>query len=410
MSKKFMSDKKSNPDENAPEDDAAFPDPEPLPQIEAPPQAKKSGGLVAWAALLVALVAAAGVGWDFLMDREAGNSASDATARLEARINEVVTSVGASQDIVTALEQSVSEIRRQEPAREAAISRIEQQLDDRLRQLEPLPARLATVEASMAALQGISTGARDAWLLAEAEYYMQIANVQLQLARNPELALLALNHADERVLQLGDPRLTGVRQALADEKRALEAMEKTDIAGITLTLASLAATVDSLPLRQDTEVRGDTETTAVDPTLTGMERAMASLRNAVDGIVSVRRADEVMEPLIAPEAEFFLRANLALQIQTARLALLRGEETVFRQSLDDVDQWLADYYDVDSTAVQSARTTITSIRGSAFNVALPDISRSLRLLRQFNSLSDAAAQPADDAEETAAPDNGEEPE
>ena len=402
-----MSNNEPNPDEQAPDDDAQFPEPESLPQIEAPPPTKKSGGLVAWAALLVAVAAAAGVGWDFLKDREAGDSASDATTRLEARLNEVVSSVGASQDIVTALEQSVAELREQEPAREAALRRIEQQLDDRLRRIEPLPARLATVEASLAALQGISTGARDAWLLAEAEYYMQIANVQLQLARNPELALLALNHADERILQLGDPRLTGVRQALSDEKRALEAMEKTDTAGITLTLASLAATVDSLPLNQDTETRDDPESSAVDPTLTGMERAMASLRNAMDDFISVRRTDEVMEPLIAPEAEFFLRANLSLQIQTARLALLRGEETVFRQSLDDVSQWLTEYYDADSAAVQSAQTTITSIRGSAFNVAIPDISRSLRLLRQFSSLSDAAAQPA---VEPAAPEAGDEPE
>ena len=58
-----------------------------------------------------------------------------------------------------------------------------------------------------------------------------------------------LNHAVCKGLadleDAGDPRLTGVRQALADEKRSLEAMEKTDIAGITLTLASLAATVES---------------------------------------------------------------------------------------------------------------------------------------------------------------------
>ena len=39
------------------------------------------------------------------------------------------------------------------------------------------------------------------------------------------------------------------------------------------------------------------------------------------------RADEAMRPLIAPEAQYFLRANLALQLQAARLALLRGEET-----------------------------------------------------------------------------------
>jgi uroporphyrin-3 C-methyltransferase len=96
-----------------------------------------------------------------------------------------------------------------------------------------------------------------------------------------------------------------------------------------------------------------------------------------------------MQPLIAPEAQYFLRANLALQLQAARLALLRGEETVFRQSLEDADAWLAEYYDQGSTGVQSARETISEIHDSVFTVAMPDISQSLRLLRQFNLLSDA---------------------
>jgi uroporphyrin-3 C-methyltransferase len=188
--------------------------------------------------------------------------------------------------------------------------------------------------------------------------------------------------------------LTQIRRALADEMRALDALERTDTAGITLTLSSLAATVESLPLKQDTAVMADSESdNGIDPELTGMDRAMASLRNAVDGIVSVRRADEIAEPLMAPEAQFFLRANLALQLQVARLALLRGDEAIFRASLDDADRWLGEYYDTDSTAVQSARATIASVRGSVATGAQPDISGSLRLLRQFNTLNSAGPRP-----------------
>ena len=118
---------------------------------------------------------------------------------------------------------------------------------------------------------------------------------------------------------------------------------------------------------------------------------MASLKNAVTGIVSVRRTDEALEPLMAPEAQYFLRANLALQLQAARLAILRGEEAIFRQSLDDADAWIAEYYDADSSAVQSARETIAEIRGSELDVATPDISRSLRLLRQFSAINEAVS-------------------
>lgn len=371
------------------------------PATTAPPAAKKSGGgIVAWLALLIALVAAAGVGLDYLRTRDTEGSATAAAAANESRLRELTTSFSATQQAMLSLEERLAALTSADSEHGNAIDRINRQLNERLQRLEGVPGRLATVEATMAALQGISTGARDAWLLAEAEYYMQIANAQLQLAGNPQLAMLALTHADERVVQLGDPRLTGVRQALSDELRALEIMEKPDTAGISLTLASLADVVDSLPLQQEAVTAGDSAADDVDPTLTGMDRAWASVRSALDGVVKVRDADEVERPFVAPEGQYFLRANLSLQLQAARLALLRGEDEIFRQSLDDANAWLAEFYADDSAGVLSARETIAELRDSIFQVAMPDISGSLRLLRQFNALSEAAA--ADTDEDSAA--------
>lgn len=355
------------------------------PSSAAPSSGARGSTFVAWLALMISGVfAIAVVAINFMEDRAAAGDAAENSAEVRA----LSTSLGATQDALTSLEQSISALNEFDAERKAQVDSIDKQLTERLRQLEALPGRLASIEATMASIQGISTGARDAWLLAEAEYYMQIANAQLQLANNPELASLALTHADDRILQLADPRMTNIRQALSNELRALEAVATPDTAGITLTLASLASAVDALPLRQEVVVR-ENQASDIDPELSGMDRAMASLKNAVGGVVSVRRADEAMQPLIAPEAQYFLRANLALQLQAARLALLRGEEGIFRQSLNDADSWLDEYYDPGSTAVQSARETIAEIRDSVFSVAMPDISRSLRLLRQFNLLAEA---------------------
>jgi uroporphyrin-3 C-methyltransferase len=252
---------------------------------------------------------------------------------------------------------------------------------------------MAAIEGSVSSLQGISTGARDAWLLAEAEYYMQIANAQLQLAGNPHLASLALALADERLIQLANPALTDIRRALSLELRSLDVIEKPDTEGVTLTLASLAAVVDSLPLKREVALSDADEEVALDPELTGVDRALASMKSAIDSAISVRRVDETVQPLIAPESQYFLRANLALQLQAARLAVLRGEETIFRQSLNDAASWLTEYFDTDSAAVRSSLQTIAEIHDSVFSVATPDISESLRLLRQFAAFSNATAVP-----------------
>jgi uroporphyrin-3 C-methyltransferase len=353
------------------------------------PERQKSGGLVSWLALLVSITALAAFAFNYLKDRSAAGAMNDN----DASIASLSTSVRANREALAALERSVASLRGAGASGGAEIDALERQLNARLRQLEVLPARLSNIEATVSSLQGISTGARDAWLLAEAEYYMQIANAQLQLAGNPGLATLALKLADERILQLADSGLTNVRRALSDELRALEVMDSPDTEGITLTLASLASVVNSLPLRQEVVVQA-AEGNDLDPELTGVDRAYASLKNALGGVVSVRRVDESMQPLIAPEAQYFLRANLALQLQAARLAVLRSEEAIFAQSMDDASAWLNEYYDTSNTAVQSAQQTIAEIRNSVFSVAIPDISQSLRLLRQFNAFANAVERPA----------------
>ena len=159
----------------------------------------------------------------------------------------------------------------------------------------------------MASLAGISQGARHTFLISEAEYYMQIANAQLQLANNPELATLALRMADERVTQLADPALTDVRRSLADELAALEVMEKPDLEGATLTLASLARVVESLPLADLRQQPA--ETAEADEEQGNLGAAWSSVKDAMSGLVKVTPPGEARLAVLSPDAESFLRTN-----------------------------------------------------------------------------------------------------
>lgn len=352
---------------------------------------------LAFLALLLSAVSLAGVAWIAFLKQEPVATEDNDDARLAAQAQAIDANSAALDDLRQSLADAERDLQTATRTGTGDIEAFERRLEQRLRGLESVPPRIASLESSMSALRGISTGARDAWLLAEASYYLQIANAQLQLAGNPELALLALRIADERLLELGDPGLTDVRRALSDELRSLEVIEAPDIEGATLTLASLSQVVDSLPVRQEVMTSDPTATSdAAD--LTGTDRAMASLKDALSDVVSVRRVDEAARPLIAPEAIYFLRANLALQLQAARLALLRGEQALFQQSLDDASAWLREYYDTESAPVRSALQTIGEIRDSSFTRAMPDISESLRLLRQYMAFvgtADAETAPID---------------
>jgi uroporphyrin-3 C-methyltransferase len=187
---------------------------------------------------------------------------------------------------------------------------------------------------------------------------------------------------------MANPGLTEVRRAIADELAALEVMDKPDIEGVSLTLASLSRVVESLPLQTTDAGRGDGDS-ATDEDLSGTERAWASVKGAMTGIVKVTPPDEETRALLTPDTARLIRSNLALQLQAARLALLRGEQAIFEQSLDDANALLDAYFDTGSAPVSSAQQTIVEMRDSLFAVTPPDISESLRLIRQFRTLSES---------------------
>jgi uroporphyrin-3 C-methyltransferase len=335
--------------------------------------------------LFLSLVTVAGVGY-LLLEKFRDSGAADANSSAIAGVaSDLRDTSQALQDV----RGSVDQLASADSQTTASVDALRRDLEQRAELFDSVPPRMSTLERSVAALQGVSIETRNTYLIAEAEYYMQIANAQLQLAGNPYLASLALGQADDRLLQLADPALTDVRRTIADELAALEVMEKPDIAGVTLILASLARVVDSLPMRG---AAGDDSAAdaAADEELSGTARAWAAVKDAASGLVKVTPPDGDQLALLTPEVADLARNNLSLQLQAARLALLRGEPDIFAQSLDDADAWLDLYFDTGSEPVQSARATMSEIRDEYSAVAPPDISQSLRLLRQYKTLSESA--------------------
>ena len=163
-------------------------------------------------------------------------------------------------------------------------------------------------------------------------------------------------------------------------------MAKPDLAGATLTLASLAGVIDSLPLAtadQNDEVAGDGEEEG------NAGRAWQSFKDSMSGLVKITPPDRAKLELLSPDAEYFLRNNIAMQLQAARLALLRGEQAVFDQALADAASLLETYFDTSNEQVTTALQTLEGVRQSVVTAAAPDISESLRLLRQFKTLREA---------------------
>lgn len=278
----------------------------------------------------------------------------------------------------------------------AAVERGRRAIDDEQRKLTSAQAGL---EDALAVLRARIGRSQDEWILAEVQYLLHIANQRAQLQRDTPTAAAALRSADQRLQTLADPGFNAVREQIAREIAALEAVAQPDLAGITLTLDTLAAQVAQWPLKDRRAPRSLTDTTSARAPAPAsdwrgqVESALATIWDALRSLVVVRRNDAPVAPLLAPEQEFFLHENLRLQLSIARLAALQGETAGYRASLKTAATWLQQQFADDAPTVIAARSELQRLAGLDVHPELPDISASLRLLRQqlHNPASDGAA-------------------
>ena len=324
----------------------------------------RSSHWISWLAFLIALLAAAGTGYQWNEQHSGGGL--------------IVQMTEFSADIDTAnvaLKRLTSSSREMDKELQGLSAQFNGQLND-------LPARVEHLERTLETLPGLASNARSTWLLAEVEYLLRMANVQLNLAGNIDVSLKALDFADEKLRDLGDPRLTRVRSKLNDERAALRTVPRPDTEGIIITLGTLSRSIDELPLGNHAPdhfgVRGKT-----DPAESGWQRAWRVIVDALMSIITVKRDEESVTPLMSDASESMLIRSLDLELQTAKLAILRNEADLYRDSLQTVADRLKNYFDTDTPAVQAAQDTVSKLLGAELPQALPDISGSLALLLQI---------------------------
>jgi uroporphyrin-III C-methyltransferase len=257
------------------------------------------------------------------------------------------------------------------------------QHDERLNQIHETQETLKTALDKLN--KDLGKGRTD-WMVAETEQLLRIANNRLQLARDVGLAIAALRAADRQLQQLADPAFLPVRKQLAEEINNLEAVERVDVPGWSLRLANIAARVDRLPI-----LPGSTQVAAAAPPApdaAGDGDTVATARemwNDLIGLVSIRRSEEIRKPLLLPEQHYFLRENLRLMLYGAQIALLQGDTATFETNLNTARQWITQHYDSNAVMVQEILVDLDKMLKARLDARLPDVSRSLDLLRRISA-------------------------
>jgi uncharacterized protein HemX len=291
----------------------------------------------------------------------------------------------------TAAAQALERVRAEQRALQDGIKDVNDDVDT-LRQLNAsvadrvneLPSRFVDLERRLDAIQGGSFDARGVLLRSEAEYYLSVANTELNLASDWDNAITALELADGRLAQLANPELGPVREAIAGELLALRAVRLPDIEGLMFSLGRLAARAPALPMRADLPANYSTDAAAAeDAAEPGFERLWVAVKRTLLGLVRIERRDEpVAEALSAAERELG-RRQVEIELEVARTAALRAQPQAFRSAVDAATAILQRDFDADAAEVESALALLREMRTLEINPKKPDISGSLNQLREL---------------------------
>jgi uroporphyrin-3 C-methyltransferase len=298
---------------------------------------------------------------------------------------QIGTELGAYSSSLQSSQQNLAGLQRSLTGMSNQLQRNQDGLDNRLAEFE------RSLRGQRSQIQDLSHTDRTDWQLAEVEYLLRLANQRLLMAAEPRGARALLQRADSLLVELDDMALHSARRAIADDLAALRAVDDVDIEGLYLRLGAAAKLAGELDYYKMPEVPTTEKIETSDPQLTepAWWQTMLSVWNEnlkkLKGFVVIQRRDELVQTLPSMQHQKLVREHLQLLLAQAQLALLRGQQAVFSDSLNAANELVQKYYVLENSNSQAVLEVISEATGVAISPDLPDISGSLNEIKNYIS-------------------------
>jgi uroporphyrin-3 C-methyltransferase len=317
---------------------------------------------------------------------------------------------------VATLEQELVR-RQQDSSTQSAEARMlakqaQQGMTDATAKVALLEARVAETAAQRGQLEDLMQSlsrSRDENVLGDIEQAVRVALQQTAITGSAEPLVATLKQADERLARYSQPRLEGVRRAIARDLDRVKATNVTDISSLGIKLDEAVRMVDDLPLVAAVEARSREAatrvatgssaravvTTSATTSSTASAAAAASSASAPSGafwpmrvneavndiaarvwgearsLIRVTRIDTPEAMLIAPEQAYFLKENLKLRLLNARLALLSRQFETAQSDLQVAQSSLDRFFDRGNKRTALAADLVKQVAAQARHVGVP---------------------------------------
>lgn len=316
-------------------------------------------------ALFIALGSAAGVGGIHYLHSLQNTQQNHALER------QFTEQIKASEQRITQLVNNQEALIEQQVA--LASTEIKQNSQQRILQLEQ-------------ELNALKQNQPSDWLIHEAEYLVRIATRTLWLEHDTTAAINLLIDADQRIKELSHPQYLPVRQLIREDIEALKLIPVLKTEEVILTLLALGKQIPQLSFAMAKIPESETQELNLElseSTADWRSNISKTWQKFLADFITVRRRTGAVEPLMTPQYQANLKENLALKLQQAQWAVSKENSLLFTKTLDDIQLWLTEYFDMGHLETAQFYQGIQLVKNETISYNFPTKLSSLNALRQL---------------------------
>ncbi|WP_133130850.1 uroporphyrinogen-III C-methyltransferase [Legionella yabuuchiae] len=294
------------------------------------------------------------------------------------------TNIRLQRQMATTTDQMTTELSSISETHSSVQQKIDNTIESFTESSDQLAAKLNALDKHMQSALKQQLYHSDDWIMLNARYYLQLAQINAHWSNNSQTTLALLQQADELLATIHDPRLFEVRQAIAQEINQIKTLQTVDYTGLLSKLEALQEAVSALPVKKTvTPDLEHGEKPSEHKTPEAWRERLKNSVNLLERLVVIRRHDEEIQPLLSQQQESLLRASIRLNLQEAQWAVLQNNEIVYKMALNQTAETIKRYFAADSAVAKGVLKQLQALNKKDITVSKLDLKRSLTLLNQL---------------------------
>ena len=243
-------------------------------------------------------------------------------------------------------------------------------------------------------LRELNLTASDNRVIAEALHLSQLASWRVQTERSNRIPLALLNNADVVLSRLEGINIATAREVLAADIQALQRVDTVDYEALFLELSLMATNINQLkmvtsaPTLPSVTKPSVTKPSVIKPSVTkpstadieGVSDILEGFIDNLGQLVRIRQHNQPITPLLDAADQKVVRHNLLFQFQYAQTALLRGQQSLYQQSLTAAKAALEQYFQ-QSTDLQTILQRLDQLVDTRIAEPLPRVDASVQAIQ-----------------------------